>query len=217
MVILLKKRKIWKYVKTELIMGWIGNWPVKTAHILFEHFYWVYFGFIWKLNNNYRRKFMLAIFLVGLGVHYRTEHELQQNIYVSYFTELILDLFRNWPVPTSEILCLLFYKVDFEFIFLLKLVYLVYRGINVSFSQGGGRCTLSPLRLVGGPLLCLPKEVEPCAILPLGPLHTDPVRQHLGYSYAAVGGAHQSDCNPTIDVSARLRVGLFPLGGQTTG
>ena len=71
--------------------------------------------------------------------------------------------------------------------------------------------------LVGGALACLPKEVEPCAILPLGPIHTDPLRRHPGSSYAAVGGAHQSDRNPNLDVSARLRVGLFPLGGQATG
>ena len=66
-------------------------------------------------------------------------------------------------------------------------------------------------------LECLPKEVEPRAIPPLGLLHADPVRWHPGSSYAAMGGAHQSDCNPTIDVSARLQVGLIPLGGQATG
>ena len=65
--------------------------------------------------------------------------------------------------------------------------------------------------------MCLPKEVEPRAILPLGPLHADPVCRHPGSSYAAVGGAHQSDRNPNLDVSTRLRVGLFPLGGQATG
>ena len=70
---------------------------------------------------------------------------------------------------------------------------------------------------LGGALACLPKEVDPLAILPLGPLHTDLVRRHPGSSYAAVGGAHQSDRNPTLDVSARLRVGLFPLGSQATG
>ena len=26
-------------------------------------------------------------------------------------------------------------------------------------------------------------------------------------------GAHQGDCNPTLDVSTRLLVGLIPLGG----
>ena len=32
-----------------------------------------------------------------------------------------------------------------------------------------------------------------------------------------MGGAHQSDCNPTLDVSIRLWVGLLPLGGHSTG
>ena len=65
--------------------------------------------------------------------------------------------------------------------------------------------------MVVAALACLPEEIYPCAILPLGPLHTDPVLRHPGSSYAAVGGAHQSYRNPTIDVSARLRVGFFTL------
>ena len=32
-----------------------------------------------------------------------------------------------------------------------------------------------------------------------------------------LGGAHQGDYNPTLDVSTRLRVGMPPLGGQATG
>ena len=32
-----------------------------------------------------------------------------------------------------------------------------------------------------------------------------------------MSGAHQSDDNPTLDVSTRLRVGLPPLGDQSTG
>ena len=60
--------------------------------------------------------------------------------------------------------------------------------------------------LVVGALACLPEEVDPWSILPLGTLHIDPVFRHPGSSYAAVGGAHQSDCNPTLDLSARLRV-----------
>ena len=32
-----------------------------------------------------------------------------------------------------------------------------------------------------------------------------------------MSGAHQGDCNPTLDVSTCLRVGLPPLGGQVTG
>ena len=60
-----------------------------------------------------------------------------------------------------------------------------------------------------GALACLPEEVEPCAILPLEPLHTDPVRRHPGSLYAVVGGAHQSNHNTAIDVFARLRLGIF--------
>ena len=65
-------------------------------------------------------------------------------------------------------------------------------------------------------LACLPEEIYPRAILPLGPLQTDPMSRHPGSSYVAVGGAHQSDRNPTLDVSALVRVRLFPLGGQET-
>ena len=64
---------------------------------------------------------------------------------------------------------------------------------------------------------CFPKEVEPRAILPLGPLHADLLRWHPGSLYTAVGGAHQSDCNPNLYVSTRLRLGLRPLGGQANG
>ena len=32
-----------------------------------------------------------------------------------------------------------------------------------------------------------------------------------------MSGGHQSECNPTLDVSTRLRVGMPPLGGQATG
>ena len=56
----------------------------------------------------------------------------------------------------------------------------------------------------GAILACLPKEVDPRVILPLGSLHANPVRWHPGYSYAAMGGAHQRDCNPTLDVSTSL-------------
>ena len=58
--------------------------------------------------------------------------------------------------------------------------------------------------MVGGALECLPKEVDPRAILQLGTLHDDPVRWHLVSSYTAVGGAHQIDRNPTLDISTRL-------------
>ena len=66
-------------------------------------------------------------------------------------------------------------------------------------------------------LKCLPKEVKPRAILPLGSMHADLVCWNPGSLYAAMGGAHQSDYNPTLDVCTCLRVGLFPLSGQATG
>ena len=69
----------------------------------------------------------------------------------------------------------------------------------------------------GVPQSRLPEEVHPCAVFPLGPMYADPVRRNPGSSYAAVCGAHQSDCNPTLDVPARIIVGLLPLGGQATG
>ena len=50
----------------------------------------------------------------------------------------------------------------------------------------------------------LPKEVKPRAILALGSLHADPVCRHPGSAYTAMSGAHQGDCNPTLDVSTRL-------------
>ena len=80
-----------------------------------------------------------------------------------------------------------------------------------------GECGVEGITLVVGGLACFPKVIKLHAILSLGPLHTHPVFWHLVSSYATVGGAHQSDRNPTLDVSARLRVGLFPLGGQATG
>ena len=68
--------------------------------------------------------------------------------------------------------------------------------------------------LIWRSLARLPEEVNPIAIFPLGPLHTDPVRWNPVSLYAAVGGAHQSDRNPTLDVPTRLRVELLPLGVQ---
>ena len=56
------------------------------------------------------------------------------------------------------------------------------------FVEGGGGAK------GGGVLLkFLPEEVKPRAILPLGFLYSDPVFWHPGSSYAAMGGAHQSD------------------------
>ena len=96
----------------------------------------------------------------------------------------------------------------------INLSLLVFDGDGQVFS---GEWGVEGIRLVGGALACLPKEFDPCAILPLGPLHTDPVHWYPGSSYAAVVGAHQSDRNPNIYVSTRLRVVMFPFGGQATG
>ena len=78
------------------------------------------------------------------------------------------------------------------------------------FFGGGGERGVALLK-------CLPKKFEPRSILPLGSLHADPVCWHPVSSYAAMGGTHRSDCNPTLDVSTRLQVGLLPIGGQATG
>ena len=85
------------------------------------------------------------------------------------------------------------------------LLWVLRNEVSGSFSLLGG----------GGSPVVLTVDLR--AILPLGLLHADPVRWHSGSSYAAVGGAHQSDCNPTLDVYTRLQVGLLPLGGQATG
>ena len=65
--------------------------------------------------------------------------------------------------------------------------------------------------MVVGALAYLPEEVNTCAILPLEPLHTDPVCRHPGSLYSAVGDMHQSYYSPNLNVSARLRVGFFHL------
>ena len=136
-------------------------------------------------------------------------------------------------------------------LFLHKLYYLVYRVINVSFSQGGacvpcppsmnprrpcvvvtplwswwmsvmGRCiqvneVSMGVGWLGEPWCAYLKRLSPAQSSHWGCCTLIRVCWYLGSSYAAVGGAHQSDNNPTIDVSTRLRVGLFPLGGQATG
>ena len=63
----------------------------------------------------------------------------------------------------------------------------------------------------------LTEEVHPCIFFPLGLVYTYPVRWHRGSPYAAVSGVHQCDCNPTLDIPARLRVRFPPLGFQANG
>ena len=80
----------------------------------------------------------------------------------------------------------------------------------------GGISWVGYLLGFGFPQVRLPEEVHTCAVFPLGPMYADLVRRHPGSPYAAVSGAHQSGYNTTLDVPARLRVRLLPLGGQAT-
>ena len=66
-------------------------------------------------------------------------------------------------------------------------------------------------------MACLLEELDPGAVLPLQPLETNLVRRHLVTPDTPVCGPHQIDGDPTIDVSARPRVGFPPLFGEATG
>ena len=57
----------------------------------------------------------------------------------------------------------------------------------------------------------LPEEVDPGAIFPLRELDANLVLRQPGPPDAPVCGLHQSDGNPTLDVSVRPGVGLLPL------
>ena len=72
--------------------------------------------------------------------------------------------------------------------------------------QGGGFSWFdsSPVRIL--------EDVKYGNILPLRNLHIDPMYRHPGPLDILVCGPHQSGVNPTIDVSAHLRVGLLQLG-----
>ena len=74
----------------------------------------------------------------------------------------------------------------------MKLLWVLRNEVSEGFSLMRG----------GGALLeCLPKEVEPRAILPLGSLHNDPVRWHL----VSCMVAHQSPVGfPTFDPKGGL-------------
>ena len=63
----------------------------------------------------------------------------------------------------------------------------------------------------------LPKQCQAGPVFPLRSLHTDLVRRHPWPSDVPVCGRHQSDCDPTLDISARLWVGLSPLWCKETG
>ena len=75
---------------------------------------------------------------------------------------------------------------------------------------------------VGGGLVCgggarLPEKRQSGLVFLLQSLHTYFVCRHPWPSDALVCGPHQSDCNPTIDVSTRLWVGLSRLWCEATG
>ena len=75
---------------------------------------------------------------------------------------------------------------------------------------------------VGGGLVCgggarLPEQCQAVLVFPLRSLHTDFLCRHPWPSDAPVCGPQKSDCNPTLDVSARLWVGLLPLWCEATG
>ena len=62
--------------------------------------------------------------------------------------------------------------------------------VVVSFFMSGIRVNEEGLWILGS-LARLPEWVNPCAIFPLWPLHTDPLLRHPGSPYAVVGVAHQ--------------------------
>ena len=93
-------------------------------------------------------------------------------------------------------------------------VFLVFRRLDQIQRWGG--------RLVGGGGLIwcverLPEQRESSPVVPLRSLHTDFVCRHPWPLETRVCGPHQSDGNPNLDVSTRLRVGLLPLWCEATG
>ena len=63
----------------------------------------------------------------------------------------------------------------------------------------------------------LPEHRQSRPVLLLRYLHTDFVCMYPWSSDTPVGGPHQSDSNPTLDVSTRLWVGLLPFWCEATG
>ena len=55
----------------------------------------------------------------------------------------------------------------------------------------------------GVPWECLPEYVEPGAVFPLWALNAYLMRRHPGTPDTLMCGPHQSDGNPTLDVSVR--------------
>ena len=69
---------------------------------------------------------------------------------------------------------------------------------------------------MGSSVFCfhLAVYIYPVAVLPLGPLYTDPARWLPGAPDAAVGGPHHFDGSTTSNISACPVVGFPPLGGK---
>ena len=63
----------------------------------------------------------------------------------------------------------------------------------------------------------LSEKVDPCAVLPLWALYSDIVRWHHGPLDAPVCGPHKSYGDPTLDLSARPRVGMPTLFCEAYG
>ena len=62
----------------------------------------------------------------------------------------------------------------------------------------------------------LPEEVDLSTVFQLWALEANIVRRHPRPPDVPVYGLHQSDGNPTLDVSAHPRVGLLPLCCEAT-
>ena len=58
---------------------------------------------------------------------------------------------------------------------------------------------------------CLTVEVDTGAVLLMGALYTNLYYQHYVTPDTVVSRPHQSDSNPTLDVSAHTRAGFLPL------
>ena len=60
------------------------------------------------------------------------------------------------------------------------------------------------------------EDVEPGAVFPLQALYNNIVLRHPGPPDAPVCGPHQSDGDPTLNVSVSTRLGLPPLFDEAT-
>ena len=65
--------------------------------------------------------------------------------------------------------------------------------------------------------MCLPEEVDPVAIFTLRDLENNPVRWNSGPLDALVCGPQKEYSESILDLSARPRIWLPPLCGETTG